>query len=86
MATKNTNNTNDSAEARNITPNMLAESLNVSPKRLRAFIRSQAANRAGKGGAWTFTASEAAMIAERFAARTASRTTPIVWKDNEKKA
>lgn len=84
MATNKTNETNETNDsARSITPTMIAEELNVSPKALRSFIRSQlVTNRAGKGGAWRFTADEAAMIKDRYMNRAASRATAPVFKDD----
>ena len=69
-----------SNEIRNITPNMIAEELGADPKQLRAYMRSIADNRAGKGGRWLLTIDEADAIKRGWAAKRSIQATPIAFK------
>lgn len=76
------NETNETSEARTITPKDIANELNVDAKVLRSFIRSHTTNRAGKGGAWRFTANEADRIKRAFANRSTKRATAPAFDDS----
>ena len=76
------NDVSETNEDRSITPKMIAAEIGCDPKAIRAFVRKEQPNRAGRGGSWGFTADEAERIKRAFANRSTKRATAPAFDDS----
>ena len=60
------------------TPKALASQLGITPKRLRAILRSMTDDRAGKGGVWKLDKATCDAIAAKVADGVRNSTTPTI--------